>query len=228
MHMDNALIIFAKAPVAGIVKTRLFPHVSFDEAAELQRAFLVDITDMACSVDSHQVCIAYSPKGYLELFRELFRGRDIKYYPQEGSDLGEKMSNCFQHAFREGARKVIIIGSDIPLLPPGVICDAFGRLDRSDLVLGPAKDGGYYLIGLKAPIPELFHLISWSGPDVISSTLSRSKYLGISAELMPSLQDVDTFDDLRELSKCALPPNTRSVMKRFESRLNSQPDWFEG
>lgn len=223
--MDNILIIFAKAPVAGLVKTRLFPHLSFDEAAEMQRAFLTDTVDKALAVPDLEVCIAYTPDRALEVLKGLNGDKVARYLPQEGGDLGERMGRAFDSAFETGAKKAAIVGADIPTLPSSYISEAFLSLGESDVVLGPSADGGYYLIALDRPAPGLFTGVEWSGPQVFEATLQNAVSLGLRISLLPPLRDVDTIDDLRGLLGQQLPPNTGSMLRAVEDRLGSQSDW---
>ncbi|MBI5191058.1 MAG: TIGR04282 family arsenosugar biosynthesis glycosyltransferase [Nitrospirae bacterium] len=224
--MDNLLIIFAKAPVAGLVKTRMFPFLSFEEAAGVQRAFLEDTVDKAVSAGTHEVCIAYSPEGSHDLFRSLFGDRVAHYHAQAGDDLGARMAAAFGCAFGAGARKAVIVGSDVPTLPSEFISDAFGMLDTADVVLGPSQDGGYYLVGLTRPVPALFAHIPWSARTVFRDTLARAEGLGLSVSTLPTLRDVDTFEDLRALVGAALPPHTHRMVYSFEDRLRGGHDWL--
>jgi rSAM/selenodomain-associated transferase 1 len=226
MMPDEFLIIYAKAPVAGIAKTRLFPHISFEEAAQLGKAMLTDMVDKCVSLPGLRVWVCYTPAGSVGLFKDLLAGRDLEYRPQEGDDLGERMDRSFRLAFREGAKRAVIVGTDVPSISPGLLGGAFNRLAGADLVLGPASDGGYYLIGLKGPAPGLFSGINWSGPDVLASTLSAAGRLGLKAELLPTLQDVDTFDDLMEASYGPMPPLTAKVVAGLMKRQGTGPDWL--
>ena len=132
--MDNLLMVFAKAPIAGLVKTRLFPHISFEEAARLQHAFLADTLDKAFSLPDTRVCLAYEPASALPFLKELFDKEDVlEYLPQEGVDLGERMRRAFDEGFRMGAGRVLIIGSDVPTLPERSISAAFEKLSGSTL-----------------------------------------------------------------------------------------------
>ncbi len=226
--MDNLLMVFAKAPIAGLAKTRLFPYMSFEEAARLQHAFLADTLDKALAIPDAKVCLAYEPASALAFLKEHFdREEIVEYLPQEGADLGERMSRAFDEGFRMGAGRVLIIGSDVPTLSERYISTAFERLHLADVVLGPALDGGYYLIGLKEPAPALFEGIGWSGPDVFASTLATASRLGLRVDVLPELRDVDSFTDLKLLLNEPLPPNTHRFVAEHMPRLLSQSDWVE-
>jgi len=223
--LSNLLIIFAKAPIPGLVKTRLFPHLSFEEAAELHGAFLADTVDTALSVPDTDACIAYTPDESLEVLRGLYGERIATYMPQEGPGLGERMDRAFGRAFETGAQRAAIIGSDIPTLPAGYITEAFRLLDDADLVLGPSEDGGYYLVALKRPAPGIFEGIDWSGPKVFEDTMSRARSLGLRVDQLPKLNDVDTIDDLKRLSGSPLPAHTSRVVSKFAVRLKAGHVW---
>lgn len=224
--MDDLLIIFAKAPIAGLVKTRLFPHLSFEEAAEVHRALLTDTVDKVLTMPVFDVCLAYTPERCLEVFKQLYAGRVSDYMAQQGTDLGERMANAFECAFDRGTKKAVIIGSDIPTLPVFYINAAFKRLDNADLIIGPSADGGYYLVATKRPAPELFRDIKWSGPDVYKDTLGNAAKLGLKTELLPVLRDVDTIEDLRGLIGTKLPPNTQRVLSGLEDKLSGHAAWI--
>ena len=115
--------------------------------------------------------------------------------PQAEGDLGARLSSSFDDAFASGARKVVIIGSDCPDVTQSEIQEAFEALDRVPLVIGPASDGGYWLIGLRQPAPGLFRDIHWSSDEVFLQTASRAKDLGLKWEMLQILQDIDTFED---------------------------------
>ncbi|MDE2727874.1 MAG: TIGR04282 family arsenosugar biosynthesis glycosyltransferase [Gemmatimonadota bacterium] len=152
--MSNALVLFMKAPRPGTVKTRLTPSITMDEAAELYRAFILDTLHLAQRTDGVSLFVAWTPDdGRAELLNALGcpGDHDVNWLRQRGSHLGERLSNAFS-AFRQGGwEKTVVLGGDSPLLPRDYIEEAFEALDRHDVVLGPADDGGYYLIGLGGP-----------------------------------------------------------------------------
>jgi rSAM/selenodomain-associated transferase 2/rSAM/selenodomain-associated transferase 1 len=134
-------------------------------------------------------------------------GGDLFYRPQQGRDLGERMDRAFRRAFREGAEAVILVGTDAPGLTPSMMKEGFRALEGADVVLGPAKDGGYTLIGLSAPRPELFRSIPWGTSEVLKETLAAVRASGLRARLLPELEDVDRPEDLALLPWPA-PPRT--------------------
>ena len=199
--MSNVLVIFAKAPVVGQVKTRLCPPLTLGQAAELARCFLLDTVEQACSLSADvQVFIAFTPTGSEPLFRALLPF-PVQYLAQRGSSLGERECNVFLDLHQRGAKKVILIGSDIPTLPETHLQEAFTLLEdpSCDVVLNPTTDGGYCLIGMREPHTALFENIAWSTPAVMQETLVQAQRDHLSVRLLPSWHDVDDESDLRRL-----------------------------
>lgn len=211
----NTLIIFIKAPVPGKVKTRLVPPLTPQGAAALYRAFARDTLALARRVSGIRIEVAYDALGGPS--RPEWLG-DTPFFPQEGQDLGERLKRAFSRAFSAGASRVAVIGSDIPHLDPGLIERAFSRLERSDVVIGPCPDGGYYLIGLNHPCPELFDGISWSTSEVLTETVAALSQKGLSFGLLAEQSDIDTARDLELIAERPEPDdpsvleNTRRVL----------------
>lgn len=198
--MINALAIFAKAPVAGQVKTRLCPPLTHEQAAELFRCFLLDTVERMCSLATVQVFLAITPADSEPLFRQMIPF-PVRYLPQRGDSLGEREINMLADMLSEGFSRVIIIGSDIPTLPVRHIQEAFTRLEDAecDAVFGPSTDGGYYLVGARKIHRPLFENIAWSTPQVLEQTLEQARLHQLTVELVPSWYDVDTVEDLQPL-----------------------------
>lgn len=227
---DDALIIFAKAPIPGQVKTRLCPPLTPDEAATLHGSFVLDIVERIrdaikaarVPVDRFMAC---APGPDHVFFKILAERHELRLLPQEGPQLGERMHAAFEAVFALGYTRVALVGSDLPSLPGSFLLDALARLHDHDLVLGPSLDGGYYLIGLTRPIPELFHDVPWSTSEVLALTRRRAEQLGLSSTLLTAWRDVDTIDDLTALiNDCGLGPRppaspAASVSKRTEGAL---------
>ena len=159
--LSNVLVIFAKWPVSGQVKTRLCPPLQPDQAAELARCFLVDTVERACSLKDVQVWLAFTPEDTETLFRELLPF-SVRYLPQRGKDLGERELNVFVDLLGKGAACVAIMGSDIPSVPLASLQAAFALLKNPgcDVVFGPSRDGGYYFVGAKAVQPRYLRILS--------------------------------------------------------------------
>ena len=194
-----AVAIMAKAPRTGEVKTRLCPPLSAEEAAELYRCFLLDKIEQVRALRGAQPAIAYTPVEGKAVFEELAPG--FALVPQQGADLGARLANSFDRLFAEGYAAVLLIDSDTPTLPTGFLRRALDLVatPRIDLVLGPSEDGGYYLIGLRAPHRELFEAIAWSTAQVLPETVRRAEAKGLEAARLPPWFDVDTPADLERL-----------------------------
>lgn len=195
--MRTLLIIFAKEPVPGQVKTRLSPPLSAEAAAELYGCFLEDILEEVGRRPQLRLALAYSPPGARSFFQGLVPA-GTQLFPQEGADLGERMARAFDRGFGAGFEVVLLRGSDSPDLPVAVLLQAREVLaaGKAEVALGPSPDGGYYLVGLKAPQPGLFRGQVWSTATVLAETLSRAEGLSLKVHLLPSWPDLDTYDDL--------------------------------
>jgi rSAM/selenodomain-associated transferase 1 len=194
----------AKAPVAGKVKTRLVPPLTFEEAAELYHCLLADLFDSLRPSASADLFVAYTPPEATG-FRADLAAKGIACFSQRGSDLGERMDSVFQDLLGDGYGSVVVIGSDLPVLPAEFLKQAYVALEtvETDLVLGPNRDGGYYLVGMRRPLPEIFANMPWGSDKVLSATLERIYGLGLRAFLLPAWFDIDTPDDLDRLQAMA-------------------------
>src|SRR5947207_8668122 len=165
----DALVVMAKAPIAGAVKTRLMPFVSAEEAAELAQALLLDQLDHRCSLGSADLYLAFAPPDAGALMAPLAPA-PFALFPQTGGDLGARMERIFESLFAAGYRKIILIGSDLALVPLTYFNQAFAYLDcpQQRVVLGPSQDGGYYLVGLNQRTPSMFENMSWSHDRVLA------------------------------------------------------------
>jgi uncharacterized protein len=212
-------ILFAKKPAVGKVKTRLAEGVGAASAVRLYQAFLEDILSSLKGLD-RPFAVAYTPAGAGEYFEVAASGA-TELFPQQGRDLGERMDNAFVRQFARGYDRVILIGSDIPLLSPDILEEARAALAEHPVVLGPCRDGGYYLIGLREPVPGIFTGISWGGDRVFRDTVSVLRRERCNYRILPELSDVDRAHDLdrltAELKSRALrgdfiPENTRQEL----------------
>jgi len=199
-----ALVIFAKAPIPGEVKTRLCPPLTPDEAATLHGSFVLDMLErIKLAVAKLQLpfhrYLACAPSSELVFFKIMEERQGVRLLDQIGEDLGQRMHRTFADLFAKGYTHVIIVGTDVPTLPLTVYQEAFTIVGRSDVVLGPALDGGYYLIGLKQPAEQLFAGVPWSTDQVLAVTQQNAKALGLSVELTTAWRDVDTIEDLQAL-----------------------------
>lgn len=187
----------AKKPVPGKVKTRLSPEISPEEAAVIYQCMLEDKIKEFSTLTGIDLAIAFTPTNAKDAFVSFSR-LGFALFAQKGKDLGERLSNIFVDKFTAGYQAVIVIGSDSPDLPKSTVQEAFHLLlsESSDVVFGPCYDGGYYLIGMRKPYPELFKNIPWSTANVLEATLERARKIGIKAELLSWWNDLDTFEDL--------------------------------
>jgi rSAM/selenodomain-associated transferase 1 len=190
--------VVIKFPVPGMVKTRLAKDIGEAAATEICKQLAEGVLRRTRSeTREYERIIFYSPPHMRDRFEEWIPGE--QYRPQRGGDVGEVMSNAFSEMFEDGSAKAVLTGTDIPGLHRGIIGRAFFELDRCEVVIGPAEDGGYYLIGMKLPRPELFAGISWGTAKVLRETLSRIKELKLTLSILAPLSDVDSVEDLPAL-----------------------------
>jgi uncharacterized protein len=202
--LSTAFVIFAKAPIPGQVKTRLCPPLTPDEAATLHGTFVLDtlerskvaVAKLKPPIDRYLAC---APSTTHVFFKILEERQGMKLIDQAGEHLGTRMNQAFEILFSRGYRQVLVIGTDVPTLPLNHIEQALTTLGHHDLVLGPALDGGYYLIGLKRTTPELFTDIPWSTDQVLKRTQERADAIGLKSALIQPWRDVDTLPDLQVL-----------------------------
>jgi rSAM/selenodomain-associated transferase 1 len=197
--MHSALWIFAKWPEPGRTKTRLSPPLSPTQAAELSQALLLDQVRALRESGGLPWGIAFAPDEAEADFRAWLPG--VLLRPQGGGDLGERMSRVIAEELGKGSPAVLLLGADVPLLPPELPVQAAEALlsNHADLVLSPAPDGGYSMIGIASPQPELFRSIPWSGPEVLALTLRRAESLGLRVRLTEPVPDCDSPEDLQRL-----------------------------
>ncbi|MBI2361578.1 MAG: TIGR04282 family arsenosugar biosynthesis glycosyltransferase [Deltaproteobacteria bacterium] len=213
-----AVAIMAKAPWPGQVKTRLCPPLSYEEAAELYRCFLLDKIEQVKALKKATPAIAYTPEDAKSLFEDMASPSFI-FIPQQGVDLGSRLFSTLHQLLGLGYTKVIAIDSDTPTLSLDYIQRALTVLSEPeiDLVLGPCEDGGYYLIGLRKLHRELFDGITWSSAHVFSQTIRRAQAKGLNVACLPSWYDVDTPEDLQHLKTLIQLDNSPGAQntKRF-------------
>jgi rSAM/selenodomain-associated transferase 1 len=194
------MAVMAKLPVPGKVKTRLCPPLSPDQAAGLARCFLQDRVDQIVALETVEPIVAFTPGDQGEALRRLLP-HDVRLVPQNGADLGARLDRLLTDLLAEGRAGAVAVDADSPSLPTAFLRRACARLLQGDVdvTVGPCEDGGYYLIGLRRPAPELFRSMPWSTPAVLGETLERVRRLGLRLELLPSWFDVDRGDDLARL-----------------------------
>lgn len=209
---QRQLGVFLKAPLAGTVKTRLGATLGMAAAARIAAAFAADVLERMAGVADVDPWVFHAPAGKLECCMALIpvpiRSR-LHFVAQTGGSLGDRMVNALEALLeaepgveRGPPRRAVLIGSDLPTIDGERLVEAFDALDQHDLVLGPATDGGYYLIGMKVPCAALFEGVPWSTAAVLETTLRRAGDLGLAVALLPTERDVDDFADLEALWHC--------------------------
>lgn len=198
--VENALIVVVKEPIPGFTKTRLCPPLLPQAAAELYRCLMLDTFALMIRLDSADRIVAYTPASASSYF-ETLAPNGFRLVPQSGADLGERLDNALTHHLGLGYRRTVIMNSDGPTLPLAYLEEAFLGLGTADITLGPGHDGGYYLIGMKRPHPDLFRGIAWSTENVIPQTLAICRRLGLAVHRLPEWYDVDVAEDLARLQR---------------------------
>ena len=193
---DNAVILFARDPILGQVKTRLSSSFDDETILRLYTCFVEDSLGKIRQVDNADCFVGISPSNISGFFNGI-EDSDTRLFIQQGKDLGDKMRQAFVDRFSDGYKKVVIIGSDSPSLPVSYINQALNS--DKDLMLGPSTDGGYYLIAMTGKVSEVFDGIAWGTEQVLDETLNRVKKAGVSLELLPVWYDVDFPEDLKFL-----------------------------
>ncbi len=195
--MPNTLIIFSRFPVPGQTKTRLIPARGAEGAAQLQEAMTGHtVLNARVWAASQGASITVRTTGAESKRFRHWLGADLPFIDQGGGDLGQRMARAVEEALNTGAKRVVIIGCDAPDLSPRHLDEAFAALESNDAVFGPAQDGGYYLVGLRAPNPMLFTGIEWGGGDVMERTRCVAEREGLRWAELETLHDVDHPEDL--------------------------------
>ncbi|MEZ4772145.1 MAG: TIGR04282 family arsenosugar biosynthesis glycosyltransferase [Bacteroidia bacterium] len=192
MSDNRLLLIFVKHPVPGQVKTRLAEGLGEQKALEIYQKLLQFTFDITLKVDAEKVIFygndippsdLWSAEGYTRM-------------NQDGKDLGARMQEAFRWGWRQGYGKIVIIGSDCPGLSKRKLTDAFEYLESYSTVIGPAKDGGYYLLGMNRPFPAIFQNKKWSTDTVLQDSIDDLQVANRSYFLLPELSDIDTKEDI--------------------------------
>ena len=190
----NTLLIFIKNPEKGKVKTRLAQTLGAEQALKIYHELLRHTRKVALGVDARRM-LFYS--DFIDEEDE-WSPQDFQKMVQHGADLGERMSNAFLLGLISPEDKAVIIGSDCPLLSPEVIYTAFQKLEEYPFVVGPATDGGYYLLGMRQHTPALFQEMEWSTNQVLPLTLEKIEQLGAAYFILPELPDIDYEEDWKK------------------------------
>jgi rSAM/selenodomain-associated transferase 1 len=218
---QHVLGLFAKEPRPGFVKTRLATETSAEWAAKVADAFLQDTLDRFASLDCRRV-VVFDPPTAKPYFARLASGR-FTLTPQRGGDLGQRLASFFGDQLADGATSVLAVGTDSPTVPVSYVEQAFEQLQRHDVALGPATDGGYYLLGCRRLLP-IFDGIAWSSSVVLRETIARLTNPAWSLAMLPLWYDVDTLDDwqmlrghIAAMRRAGLDPGVPRV-ERLEER----------
>jgi hypothetical protein len=217
----EAVVLMAKAPVAGRVKTRLCPPLDPRDSAALYACMLGDMADEVSILPRvRRYLFLDPPESVARLRRKPFCA--FEQYPQRGRDLGDRMRGAAAIAFRGGARRVVIVGADCPSLSAGTVRRAFRELSTgASVVFGPSTDGGYYLVGLSSPDERLFRGFRWGTEEVLRTAAARCRSVSEPFSFLPPERDVDRWEDVLALRawtrKHARPacPRTRGWITGF-------------
>ncbi len=202
--------VYAKQPLAGQVKTRLCPPLSHQQAAEFYACALQETVQRLQSAADFELVICYA--GERAWFAENFPG--VGLLPQQGQDLGARMADSLQRFLQQGYQQAVLIGSDSPDLPLPLIEQAFAALQQVEVVLAPAGDGGYVLIGESSHRPELFAAIPWSTGVVLAETRRRIEQLQINAVQLPAWEDLDDQQALVDFLQRSPHSQTAAYLRR--------------
>ena len=218
----SALIIFAREPKVGTVKTRLCQILPASFVTELYACFLKDLFSFTAAVNVDKRFLFYAAdSGSIDFLRANADG--FQLLRQAGGSLGDRMRSAFERVFKGGAGKALIIGTDCLSLTTRDFKQALAALDDHDGVVGPSLDGGYYLLGMKQLLPEIFQGIEWSSSRVLSQTLKAAKRKRWSTFLLREQEDIDTMDAFKRLAA------DRNLLKRLpvtrEFLKKTQPVW---
>jgi rSAM/selenodomain-associated transferase 1 len=195
---NDTLIIFTRFPRPGKTKTRLSRVIGAEAAAHCQRQMTEVVVAQARALGQSRdidLQIHYHDASQAEMAAWL--GQDLSYYPQVEGDIGQRMAEAFASGFAGGAEQIILIGSDCPDISTKILATAFNALPQADLVLGPAMDGGYYLIGMHTLRPELFTDITWGSERVMNETLNIAASEKLIVKQVDPLHDIDRPEDLK-------------------------------
>ena len=195
-YPDTVLLIFAKAPEPGKVKTRLISVLGKEAACEFYSKMASDIISRLTDSMLCPIVLYCYPDTIHIFFKKHEQKFNLELKRQEGIDLGERMFNAFEFVFNQKNRQAIIVGTDIPDLSKEIILGAIDSLDKNDLVIGPSHDGGYYLLGMKKVHSGLFEDIEWSSNSVFSSTVQKANASNLKIKELQMLRDIDTKNEL--------------------------------
>jgi len=201
---DTALVIVARYPQAGTTKTRLARSLGNEETVQLYRAFLADLAQRFAGWPEYDLHWAYTPAevDYAAFIAELAPSlvRHMRFFPQQGEGLGERLHNAFRRTYERGYEHTVLIGSDSPHIGRIIVSGARDALTRADVALGPAEDGGYYMIAMRRP-HDVFRDIPMSTSAVLRMTIELAHRQGLEVKLQETLFDIDELPDLARLAQ---------------------------
>lgn len=200
VHPDSVLMIFCKAPVSGQVKTRLMPEISADQAVEIHIELSIRTLELAALSKLCPVQLWCEPSASHSFFEAAAVAYPLSLKQQQGRDLGERMQSAFSSALADYSN-ALLVGCDCPSLTETDLANALIALKDSDVVLSPAEDGGYVLIGLSRPQPELFADMPWGTAEVLNQTRTRIGQTHLRYRELKEQWDLDTFDDFLRYKK---------------------------
>ncbi len=208
------VLLFVRAPQRGHVKTRLAKQLGADKTLALYRCFVEDII-ATLKTGSYQTSVFYTPADQGAVV-QAWLGKDASCQPQTGLDLGQRMQKAFANTYCGPVEQAILIGSDFPDLDIGIIHEAFSALQKSDVVIGPARDGGYYLIGFQKDAfkENVFRDVDWGTSRVFQQTLGQIQQANLNCYTLPAWQDVDTYKDLMDFftrNAADTPPHLKTM-----------------
>jgi len=195
-----AIIVMTRYPEAGKVKTRLIEHLGVEGTTYLHQKmaeYTISTLEPLRDIQTADLRIFFSGGSTEKM--ENWLGEGLEYRPQQGENLGSRMTHAFEHIFAAGYNRAVMLGTDCPDIEGATIVKALKCLRSADVVLGPAEDGGYYLIGLNEIAPELFRNIDWGSAKVLNQTVEIVKNLNLTPAYLPPLRDIDTPDDLESI-----------------------------
>ena len=214
MNDKRCVILFVKLPEKGKVKSRLAQRMDEDLVLRLYENMVLDTIDMLTR-GRFPFLICFTPPGARDRIME-WLGQGYRALPQTGDDLGDRMENAFERVFSEDVEDALLIGSDIPGLTAEVMDEAFTALLKNEAVIGPAGDGGYYLIGFRKRSfkPVIFHDMVWSTKTVFRETMDKLHDASSKVHVLPELTDVDTMEDLKTLMSQVKGPTQETSRTR--------------
>ena len=209
--MKKAIICFTRVPRAGVTKTRLMGLLSGDQCAGLHWAFLRDLAGVYETLDA-RLFVCHTPDPDWAELKPIFPGAE--FFPQEGAGLGERMNNALNRVLELGYDAVVLTGADLPAMTAAHLESGFAALTRGDVTLGPTADGGYYLVGVKAPAAYLFENQTYGGGSVYERTVAAANAAGRTVAAALGCDDVDTPEDLKAL-KLGADSHTAAYLRQI-------------